>query len=119
MNSGASATKEDGKMKCANKICRFRTEENDCVGAPVTPEECRLHEPQTLTTQKDTVADVPCNDGVMPARVTEGTDFYQMQFSDGGMYAQRKYIRQATDSPLSLKEIVIIKLCETMLGKQA
>lgn len=52
-------------MKCANKICRFRTERNDCVGAPVTPGECRLYEPQTLTTQKTPVSEVPCSDGLV------------------------------------------------------
>ena len=50
-------------MDCFNTICRFKTEENKCKGAPVEPEECRLHEP--LTAQKDAVADVLCNVGLV------------------------------------------------------
>lgn len=30
-------------IECFNKICRFKTEENKCEGAPVPPSECRLH----------------------------------------------------------------------------
>ena len=56
---------------------------------------------------------------VMPAQVEETSHYYSVSFNDGGMYLQRKEEVQATDSPLSLKEIVIMKLCETILGKQA
>ena len=59
------------------------------------------------------------SDGVMPARVEERMEAYHILFPDGGMYFQRKEVIQATDNPLSFKEIVIVKLCETILGKQA
>lgn len=68
INSGASATEEDGKMKgsgeqCGNDQCVHFDEKEDsrCIKRD-WPEECKLYTP--LKDDKEPVADVPCNDGL-------------------------------------------------------
>ena len=55
--------------------------------------------------------------GTMATHVEEVERYYHVLLKDGGMYLQRKDVWNATDSPLSFQEIIIIKLCKTILGK--
>ena len=49
--------------------------------------------------------------------VHEYDDYYGVELDDGSVYIQRKEAMQATDRELSPHEVIIVELCEKILGK--